>query len=227
MADTDWASTPRKTLASSVADAIREKIITNQIKGGEALRQDALANQLNVSRIPVREALLQLEAEGLVTFVPHKGAVASSVSLEEVEELFALRVLLECDIISVSISNSTAESFEKSESILKEFDALLKPGSDMRELGTLNWQFHQSLYEPAARTRTLAIISGLHTHCDRYLRMQIQLTEDYERAEAEHHELLSLCKSGQKTAARKLLRTHIKTTGDELIRAISALRLMK
>jgi len=224
MADTDWSLKPRKTLAASVADVIREKIITNQIKGGEPLRQDALANQLNVSRIPVREALVQLEAEGLVTFVAHKGAVASSVSLEEVEELFALRVLLECDIISIAISNATAEGFEKSEVILEEFDALLKPGSDLRELGTLNWQFHQSLYAPSGLTRTLAIISGLHTHCDRYLRLQIQLTSDYERAEVEHHELLSLCKSGQKTAARKCLRAHIKTTGDDLIRAISAMR---
>ena len=81
MADTlqTLQSIPRKTLATSVADYLREQIITNQIKGGEALRQDALSARLDVSRIPVREALLQLEAEGLVTFVPHKGAVATSI----------------------------------------------------------------------------------------------------------------------------------------------------
>lgn len=226
MADRDSpaGSVTRKTLAASVADILREKIITNEIHGGDALRQDALANQLNVSRIPVREALLQLEAEGLVTFVPHKGAVASPISLEEVEELFALRVLLECDILSIAIGNAAPEDYDRSEKVLTEFDALLKPGGDMSKLGSLNWAFHQSLYEPAGRTRTLAIISGLHTHCDRYLRLQIQLTSDYERAEAEHHELFELYRSGHKAAARKLLRSHIKTTGDELIKAVRAMR---
>ena len=217
-------SIPRKTLATSVADYLREQIITNQIKGGEALRQDALSARLDVSRIPVREALLQLEAEGLVTFVPHKGAVATSISVEEVEELFALRVLLECDILSTAIAKATAEDFIKSEKILEEFDSLLKPGSDMRKWGQLNVAFHMSLYEPSKQTRTLAILNGIHMHCDRYLRLQIQLTSDYERAEKEHHELLSLCSSGQKGAARKCLRAHINTTGAELINAIKSMR---
>tara|TARA_R110001599_G_scaffold8651_3_gene41939 strand:+ start:22730 stop:23380 length:651 start_codon:yes stop_codon:yes gene_type:complete len=214
----------RKTLATSVADTIREKIITNEIRGGDALRQDALANQLNVSRIPVREALLQLEAEGLVTFVPHRGAVASTISLEEAAELFTLRALLECDVLSTAIGKATPEDYKKSEQILAEFDTLLEPGADISKLGSLNWAFHQSLYEPSGLTRTLAIIGGLHTHCDRYLRLQIQLTSDQKRAEAEHHELLELCKTGQKAAARKLLRAHIRTTGDELVRAVSAIR---
>lgn len=214
----------RKTLAASVADSIRERIIKNEIKAGEALRQDALANLLNVSRIPVREALLQLEAEGLVTFVPHKGAVASQLSLEDVEELFSLRALLECDIIATAIANASPEDFETSEQILQDFDALLEPGADIRELGALNWAFHQSLYAPSKRTRTLAIISGLHTHCDRHLRLQIELSSDHQRAETEHHELLSLCKEGKKAAAKKLLRSHIKTTGDKLVRAIASMR---
>ena len=217
-------SIPRKTLATSVADYLREQIITNQIKGGEALRQDALSSRLGVSRIPVREALLQLEAEGLVTFVPHKGAVATSISVEEVKELFALRVLLECDILSTAITKATAEDFTRSEKIREEFDSLLKPGSDMRRWGQLNVAFHMSLYEPSRQARTLAILSGIHTHCDRYLRLQIQLTSDYERAEEEHHELLSLYSSGKRGAARKCLRAHIKTTGAELINAIKSMR---
>ncbi|MFT7124206.1 MAG: DNA-binding GntR family transcriptional regulator [Candidatus Azotimanducaceae bacterium] len=214
----------RKTLAASVADSIRERIIKNEIKAGEALRQDALANLLNVSRIPVREALLQLEAEGLVTFVPHKGAVASKLSLEDVEELFSLRALLECDIIGTAIANASPEDFEKAEQILENFDALLEPGADIKELGALNWAFHQSLYTPSRRTRMLAIISGLHAHCDRHLRLQIELSSDHQRAKTEHHELLTLCKEGKKTAAKKLLHSHIKTTGKKLVRAILSMR---
>ena len=94
----------------------------------------------------------------------------------------------------------------------------------MRRWGQSNLAFHQSLYEPSKRTRTLSIINGIHTHCDRYLRLQIKLSSDYERAEEEHHELLSLFKSGQKGAARKCLREHINTTGAELCDAIRSMR---
>ena len=130
----------------------------------------------------MREALLQLEAEGLVTFVPHKGAVAISIAVEEVKESFALRVLLERDILSTAIAQATAEDFIRSEKILEEFDSLLEAGSDMRKWGQLNGAFHMSLYEPSKQTRTLAILSGIRMHGDRYLRLQIQLTSYYERA---------------------------------------------
>ena len=78
----------RKTVTSSVVDVLREKIISHEIEAGTPLRQNALADELNVSRIPVREALLQLEAEGLVEFAPHRGAVATRISVDEVNELF-------------------------------------------------------------------------------------------------------------------------------------------
>ena len=77
-----------KTRTQVVVEAIRSQILSGQIKAGEPLRQAALAEQLNVSRIPIREALLQLEAEGLVKFEPHKGATATEISPELIDELF-------------------------------------------------------------------------------------------------------------------------------------------
>ena len=207
-------------MARSVVDVLRERIVSNEIRGGEPLRQDALASSLNVSRIPIREALLQLEAEGLVEFVPHKGAIATRISLDEVHELFSLRALIECETMGIAIRKATSEDFEVSQNILSEFDRMLVPGADMLEWGPLNWKFHESLYTPSGHKRSLAIISGLHTHCERYLRLQIQLTSDYERAEKEHHELLDLYKRRERAKAQKLLRDHIKTTGSELIRAV-------
>lgn len=214
----------RKTVTSSVVDILREKIISHEIQGGEPLRQDALATLLNVSRIPIREALLQLEAEGLVQFAPHKGAVATKVSVDEVDELFNLRALLECDLLAKALPKMTEDDLKKSEAVLAQFDELLKPGADIHAWGELNWQFHKSLYAPADLKRTLGIVRQLHTHCDRYLRMEIQLIADYGRAEKEHHMLLDLCKKHDKRAARKCLREHILTTGLELIKAISSVR---
>ncbi|MFT4874260.1 MAG: DNA-binding GntR family transcriptional regulator [Congregibacter sp.] len=211
----------RQTVAKGVVDVLRERIISNKIRGGEPLRQDALALSLNVSRIPIREALLQLEAEGLVTFVPHKGAVATRISIDEVSEIFSLRALIECETMGIAIGKATQEDFEVSRKILSEFDRMLVPGADMLDWGRLNWKFHESLYVPSGNKRSIAIIGGLHTHCERFLRLQIQLSSDYERAEKEHHELLDLCRRRERAKAKKVLRDHIKTTGNELIRALS------
>src|SRR5689334_1088150 len=89
----------RQTLTSMTADAIRERILRGVYPEGKPLRQDAIGVELGVSRIPVREALRQLEAEGLVTFNPHRGAVVSTLSLKQISELFELRAEIEGDLI--------------------------------------------------------------------------------------------------------------------------------
>src|SRR3954462_13104423 len=93
----------RQTIASMTVEALRERILRGDYPEGEPLRQDALADELGVSRIPVREALRQLEAEGLVTFNPHRGAVVSSLSLDEIVELFELRADIECDLLARAV----------------------------------------------------------------------------------------------------------------------------
>lgn len=218
----DQSRVTRKTVTSAVVDILREKILSHEIESGQPLRQDALAEQLNVSRIPIREALLQLEAEGLVQFAPHKGAVATQVSAEEVDELFSLRSILENDLLGRALQKITDSELKTSQLILEEFDELLKPGADMHAWGALNWKFHKSLYAPADRKRTLNIVRQLHTNCDRYLRMQILLDADYSRAEKEHHTLLNLCEKRDIRAARKCLKNHISITGQKLIKTINA-----
>ncbi len=220
----DQSQVSRKTVTSSVVEILREKIISHEIKSGQPLRQDALAAQLNVSRIPIREALLQLEAEGLVQFAPHKGAVATQVSAGEVDELFNLRSILETDLLVRALRKITDSELKNSKLILEDFDELLKPGADMHAWGALNWKFHRSLYAPAGRKRTLNIVGQLHTNCDRYLRMQILLDADYSRAEKEHHELLNLCEKRDIRAARKCLKDHIQTTGRKLIKTITSVK---
>ncbi len=213
----------QKTLTSYVAEVLREKIISHEIKSGQPLRQDALASELNVSRIPVREALMQLEVEGLVRFEAYKGAVATEVSAKEVEELFNLRVLLECDVLRSALDVITDEQLDQSNVILEEFDKLLLPDANRQTWGSLNWKFHRSLYLPSGKARTLDILSQLHTSSDRYLRLQIQLSADFSRAEQEHHDLLEFCRKRDKRASIKCVKEHILTTKDDLIRVIKTI----
>ena len=83
------------TMSAAAADKLRRRILDGTLPAGFQLRQDLLAEELGISRIPIREALVQLEAEGLVRIIPHRGAVVSELSLSEIEELFELRALIE------------------------------------------------------------------------------------------------------------------------------------
>jgi len=107
-------------------EALREKILRGEYPEGAPLRQDTLAAELGVSRIPVREALRQLEAEGLVTFVPHFGAVVSSLSLSEIKELFELRALLETDLLRRAIPRIREEDLDRADEILDQYDAAIR-----------------------------------------------------------------------------------------------------
>ncbi len=214
-------SLEKKTVTRQVLEHLREQIVSQQYRAGEPLRQVAIGEALNVSRIPVREALLQLQAEGLVKFTPHKGAVVTGVDPDQIEELFELRELLECRLLGHAFSRIGADDLSRAAAALADFQALLQPGADISEWGRLNWAFHEALYRPAGRERSLEIVRRLHADCDRYLRMQISLSGSYAKADREHHRLLRLCRAGKKREATSLLRDHIRKTGADLVRALA------
>src|SRR4029078_13747600 len=118
----------RQTVASMTVEALRERILRGDYPEGEPLRQDALADELGVSRIPVREALRQLEAEGLVTFSPHRGAVVSTLSLEEIEELFELRADIEADLLRRAMPHVATEDVTRAKEILDAYETALRDG---------------------------------------------------------------------------------------------------
>src|SRR5216684_8795125 len=106
---------PRQSLTSAVAEKLRDQIIRGEIPEGAQLRQDAIAMQYHVSRIPVREALRQLDAEGLITIVPNRGAIVPALSPTDIEELFTIRALLEPEILKHSIPRLTEEDFTEAD----------------------------------------------------------------------------------------------------------------
>ena len=197
------------------ADALRERILHGAYPEGEPLRQDAIAEELGVSRIPVREALRQLEAEGLVTFNPHRGAVVSTLSLREIEELFELRTLIELDLFRRAIPRIENEDVTRAKEILDAYETALRNG-DVAAWGEMNWQFHSTLFAPADRPFTLSVAQKLHHQCDRYLRMQLALTHGELRANEEHRAILSAVRKRDARRASDLLRDHILGAGRAL-----------
>ncbi|HEX5437854.1 MAG TPA: GntR family transcriptional regulator [Gemmatimonadaceae bacterium] len=205
----------RQTLASATVEAIRERILCGQYAEGEQLRQDALAAELGVSRIPVREALRQLEAEGLVDFNPHRGAVVSSLSVGEIEELFELRATLECDLLRRAVPRLAKEDFQHAAEILDAYDAAFR-SRDIATWGDLNWQFHHTLYAAAGRPVTLGVVENLNQHANRYARMQLALTHGESRAQGEHRAILTAARKHNADRACSLLKAHILGAGRSL-----------
>lgn len=204
-------------------EALRERILRGDYPEGEPLRQDALADELGVSRIPVREALRQLEAEGLVTFNPHRGAVVSSLSLEEIAELFELRADIESDLLRRAMPKMTPEYLDRATDVLDEFEAALQAGEAAR-WGPLNWHFHAALYAPANRNFTMGVLQKLHHNSDRYFRMQVLLAHGGARANVEHRAIAAaVCKKDVETAC-ELMRAHILGAGGSLIELLQEQR---
>ncbi|UTV30451.1 GntR family transcriptional regulator [Photobacterium atrarenae] len=206
-----------KTRTQYVADAIRDKILRGEIKGGDPLRQDALAKEFDVSRIPVREALLTLESEGLLEFHAHKGAFATELSTDKIRELFELRVLLECHMLAHAIPLMSDADLDAAEAMLQEYEEILNTGSRVDHWSNYNFAFHKALYTPANRPETMQLITQLNTQSDRYIRIQLLHTAGVAKAEAEHRELLVLCRERNTEAACDLLKRHIEVSAEDII----------
>ncbi len=210
------SSVDRKTVAEAVADTLRTRILSGDLGEGEQLRQEVLAAELGVSRIPLREAFRLLEGEGLITIAPHRGAVVAVRSPEEIGELFDLRVLLEPDILRHAIPKLTERDLREAADILAGYNKALI-ARDVEAWGRLNTQFHLALYRPAERPRSLALVRSLLDQTDGYTRMQLLLTGGQVRAQREHTELLELCRARKTTAAAKLVEDHVREAGRSLV----------
>lgn len=191
--------------ADIIFDALREAIVEGELKDDDLLRQDQIASMFNVSRIPVREALTRLEEQGLVTNQRYKGAVVSSLSLDEISELFEFRALLEGEVIRQAIAMITDETLEEAKAYADQFAR----ESDSSLWGNLNRQFHYTLYKDCKRPYHLQIISNALANVSRYLRAQLVLTSGIERARREHAGILNAAINRDGDEASALTRAHI------------------
>jgi DNA-binding GntR family transcriptional regulator len=198
----------QRTLTEGLLKQLREQLLSGKIKGGEALKQEKIAREFGVSRIPVREALLQLGAEGLIVFKPHKGAVANMLSIEEADELFLLRALLETNLLSHAFAKINNSVMKEADAALVRYERAIQGTTSAEAWSEMNWQFHRILFEPARMPRTMAIVRALHTSTDRYQRVYLQ-TGGVEYALTEHRLILDLCQARKKSAALKALESHI------------------
>jgi DNA-binding GntR family transcriptional regulator len=208
----------RKTTVELVTDALRDRILTGSLVPGSALRQVALAEQLGVSRIPLREAIRMLWSEGLVDVKPHRGAYVSMLSPREVEEFFELRLKLEPWLLKEAILKTTPVTLAAAESVVKEMDS-----ARVEQWGRLNWRLHELLYRASDRPQGLAIVRALHEKSERYFRFQVVNAPIRKVAHDEHLELISLCRQRKTRAACEALEKHIEDASRQIMAIVQKL----
>ncbi|HWI83817.1 GntR family transcriptional regulator [Ramlibacter sp.] len=233
------------TMTSSVARLLRQAILEGALPGGSVIRQEEVARKFGVSRVPIREALLKLEGEGLVETQPRKGVVVTVLSTDDFEEILEMRFALESLAIERAAQRFSAANTAAAMAVVEQARTILKSKRNLdlahefeSRWGELNWSFHRRLYEPAGRPRLLATIENLQQLFARHLRMHIaapdprlpaarSLREDtaanlqeWAAVLDEHEQMVRACAAHDGATAVAVLKHHISDHGRELVRRL-------
>jgi DNA-binding GntR family transcriptional regulator len=203
----------QRSTSGLIADGIRLAILRGQLAPGQVLKQEELAKQFGLSRVPVREALRQLEAQGLVVSYPHRGTVVAELSPEDVEEIFLIRSALEATVLQLAVPKMTESDFRKAELVLDQTDNDPNPAHSAE----LNWAFHETLYAPAGLPRLLNIVRTLHHHALRYHLVGFVAVDFKKESQEGHRKILAACRRGDQEAAVAALRTHLSESGKSIV----------
>ncbi|WP_042674216.1 GntR family transcriptional regulator [Variovorax sp. CF313] len=208
---------PAVLTADSVTSSLREMILKGRLSIGVQLKQEALAKQFGVSRIPVREALKRLEAEGLIEHTANAGSVVASKSTQDLLETLDIRIALETRALKVAVPRMTKADIKAAKEIITRYD-----GSDSPlEWTELNLEFHLCLYRACGRPRLLKMIEDIVRSINIHLRAHQSSTVGRKSPQTEHKSILKACAAGDVDLAVSLLEQHIEHTQRALLDAES------
>lgn len=212
----DEALGRRRSTTEIVATVLRDAIITGVLRAGEELNQVELARQFGISRVPVREAIRLLEAQGLVISQPHKRTVVSALTPSTLEEIFEVRIHLETTALGAAVPRMSPEVLAQLEDLVAQMDQDVDHLTWMR----LNDQFHDALYRLSGKEFTNSLIRQLRQQVERYFWAGGHGVRRNRPANAEHHRILDACRAGDAARARDELRRHLSATLAGLSRAL-------
>ncbi|MCJ8157776.1 GntR family transcriptional regulator [Sphingomonas sp. LaA6.9] len=203
-----------RNLSEQIFDLVRDRIVSGSVPANLAIRQDALANELGVSKIPLREALARLEQEGLLVSQPNRGFFVRPLTGEEAEEVYALRLKIEPDAVAAAAECASDADREYARLALDSLDRAIEKGTD--DVGRLNRAFHLALVGPAHQPLTFQMVERLHIMAERYVRKHLEPMGRDTRANEEHEMMLEAWLSGDARVVAELTRQHIAATLTDL-----------
>ncbi len=208
-----------QSMTSQLIVHLRNRILAGAYAPGAALRQDVLAAEYGTSKIPVREALVRLQSEGLVNIFPNRGFQVRPLVTAELEEIFSLRLLMEPAAAGAGARLASAAEQQAAGAGLERLNAAMA-AHDWSVSGQLNCSFHLQLLVPRAQPIAAEILGRLHTLAQRYVQVHLQPEGRVKRAAREHAALLQLWTARKSAQVREALHAHIKSTCDDLARAV-------
>jgi DNA-binding GntR family transcriptional regulator len=204
----------KRALPDQIFDLVRERIISGKVAGDAPIRQDALASELGVSKIPLREALGRLEKDGLIISHANRGFFVSPLSVEEAYDVFELRLKIEPDAVGEAARKAGPADHAAAKSALAALDAAVEArGSNV---GALNRTFHTALIRPSGRSVTLQTVERLQVIAERYVRKHLEVTDRESRAVREHNAMFAAWAAGDAERAADLTTDHIRETLKDL-----------
>jgi DNA-binding GntR family transcriptional regulator len=203
-----------RNIADQIVDLLREKILAGNVQPDTPIRQDALASEFGVSKIPLREALARLEQDGLLVSQPHRGYFVRPMTLAEVEDIYALRLKIEPDAVATAAKAATQQDRELATRAL----AMFKREAASRNVsgGAHNRAFHLSLVRPCRQNVTIDILERLHVLSDRYVCKHLEPLGRNKRADSEHDGLLESWLVNDTRRLTVLTHKHIANTLEDL-----------
>jgi DNA-binding GntR family transcriptional regulator len=198
-----------QSAAEVVAEALRSDITYGKIAPGAALRQEELAVRFAVSRIPVREALRELERDGLVRVFPNRGAFVVRLSEEEIQEITDLRMLLEGDLVRQAVRRCGPAEL----SDIKEAERTARRLAATSEWIDADRAFHRALYSPAAKPRQLAMVMSLRRELERYQSIYRRLPDQRKAWLSDHRTIVDAYCARDSKKAYEAVSQHVRETG--------------
>lgn len=210
-----------QTLSEQIFSLVRDRIISGSLPVDVAIRQDALAAELGVSKIPLREALVRLEQEGLLTSHANRGFFVRPMTAAEAEEVYALRLKIEPEAVGDAAKLATPNDHRIAREALEALDRAAAE-DDKTEVGKLNRAFHLALVRPIGKQVTLQIVERLNIIGERYVSKHLEPAGRDDRAHQEHTTLFNLWTSGKAEEVAALMHSHIAGTLDDLRKQFEA-----
>jgi DNA-binding GntR family transcriptional regulator len=213
----------RINLAKRAYDQLKEAIVFGKIRPGDALSENILANALDMSRTPVREALKELANEGLVEISPGRGAFVKEVSIKDIEEICELRTVLECQAAKTAIHNITDSEIRGEEDVWRSFMERVKKGDiiDWETISRHDNEFHSLIIDKCENARLKSIMNTLSSQSLRYQVMAAQALNNVDETIRLQLEVIDLLKERDVDKLVANLKVHIEGTKEIIVKEIS------
>jgi len=199
---------PKKATAQETAlKSVRKMLATGKLKPGQQIIQDALAARLSVSRVPVREALKTLQAEGRVVHDPHRGYFVASLNVDDLTEIYQLRTILEDEALRVGIPNATPADVAAIKGFHEEGIAAGLKG-DVPQMAAFNRKFHMAIYSLCHQERLISMIEKLWDSLDAYRVLFLNDSGNRDRTNDDHSQMIQSVKQKDVKESLKIQAAH-------------------